>query len=165
MKINFVKTVTAAGPYVPGTIYFESTTNLIKVATAANQYTVYGGVRSAEWDETAQTLDIVNEGGTEYIIDFSAFATTEDIPTVNNAILTILKNGVSAGTFTADASIDTSINIQVNELPAVTATDNGKVLQVVNGVWTLVTPAGIYTGTGQPENVLGNNGDIYIQTQ
>lgn len=164
MKINFVKTVTAAGPYVPGTIYFESTTNLIKVATAANQYTVYGGVRSAAWDETTQELDIVNEGGTEFIIDFSVFATTEDIPTVNNAILTVLKNGVSVGTFTADASIDASINIPVNELPAVSSTDNGKVLQVVNGVWTLVMPATLYSGSGTPSSSQGNNGDIYLQT-
>ena len=165
MKINFVKTVTTTGPYVPGTIYFESTTNLIKVATAANQYTVYGGVRSAEWDETNQTLEIVNEGGTEYILDFSVYAKTEDIPTVHDAVLTLLKNGTSIGTFTADASVDTSINIQVNELPAVTTVDNNKVLQVVNGAWALVTPVSIYTGTGQPDNILGNNGDIYIQTQ
>ena len=49
-------------------------------------------------------------------------------------------------------------------LPTVSASDNGKVLQVVNGAWSLVTPVAVYNGTGQPSNQLGNNGDIYIQT-
>ena len=48
-------------------------------------------------------------------------------------------------------------------LPAVTASDNGKILQVVNGVWTLVTPITVYSGSETPSNSLGNNGDIYIQ--
>lgn len=165
MNINFVKTLNASGPYTPGTIYFESATNLIKIATAANQYTVFGGVRSAEWNASTKTLALVNEGGTEYSIDFSNFATAEDIPIVHNATLTIKKNGASIGTFTADASVDSSVNILVNELPVVDSSDNGKVLQVVNGEWTLVTPTSIYSGNGQPSNILGNNGDIYIQTQ
>lgn len=165
MKIEFVKTLSVSGPYTPGTIYFETSTNLIKIATAANQYTVYGGVRTAEWDAENQTLDIVNEGGTEYLIDFSDFAKMEDIPTVNNGVLIVMKNGTSVGTFSADSSTDVSINIPVNELPAVTTADNGKVLQVVSGAWSLVTPVNIYTGTGQPDNLLGANGDIYIQTQ
>lgn len=49
-------------------------------------------------------------------------------------------------------------------LPAVTAADNTKILQVVNGVWTLVTPNTVYTGTDAPLSSLGNDGDIYLQT-
>lgn len=49
-------------------------------------------------------------------------------------------------------------------LPAVTSANNGKILQVVNGVWTLVTPVTIYTGDGTPASSLGNDGDIYLQT-
>ena len=49
-------------------------------------------------------------------------------------------------------------------LPAVTSDNNGKILQVVNGAWALVTPVTIYTGNGEPSSVLGNNGDIYLQT-
>lgn len=58
---------------------------------------------------------------------------TANIPTVNDATLTIKKNGTSVGTFTANASTDTSVNITVNELPTVSGSDNGKILQVVNG--------------------------------
>jgi hypothetical protein len=50
-------------------------------------------------------------------------------------------------------------------LPSVTSTDNGKVLRVINGVWTLVRPATIYTGTGEPSDDSGVNGDIFIQTE
>ena len=49
-------------------------------------------------------------------------------------------------------------------LPTVTASDNGKVLMVVNGQWALVSPTTIYTGTGTPSSSQGNDGDIYLQT-
>lgn len=86
------------------------------------------------------------------------------IPTVNNATLTIQKNGTSVGTFTANASSNVTANIQVNELPTVSSSDNGKILQVVNGAWALVTPTSIYSGTSEPDSNTGNNGDLYLQT-
>ena len=55
-------------------------------------------------------------------------------------------------------------NIQVNELPTVTASDNGKILRVVSGVWSLVNPNVIYSGSGTPSNSMGNDGDIYLQS-
>ena len=48
-------------------------------------------------------------------------------------------------------------------MPAVTSSDNGKILQVVNGAWTLVTPVSIHYGSTAPDNSIGNDGDIYIQ--
>lgn len=54
-------------------------------------------------------------------------------------------------------------NVTINELPTVSSSDNGKVLQVVNGQWQLVTPTTIYSGTGTPDNSQGNNGDFYMQ--
>ena len=54
---------------------------------------------------------------------------------------------------------NTSIHV-----PAVTASDNLKVLQVVNGAWVVTTPTIVYSGNGTPSNSLGNNGDIYLQT-
>jgi hypothetical protein len=49
-------------------------------------------------------------------------------------------------------------------LPEVSSSDNGKVLRVINGQWTLIHPAIIYTGDGTPSSNEGNDGDIYIQT-
>ena len=51
-----------------------------------------------------------------------------------------------------------------SHIPSVTSADNGKILMVVNGVWTLVSPATLYSGSGAPNNSQGNNGDIYVQT-
>lgn len=85
------------------------------------------------------------------------------IPTVNNATLTIQKNGTTVNTFTANASSNVTANIQVNELPTVSTSDNGKILQVVNGAWSLVMPTAIYSGTSAPDSNIGNNGDIYVQ--
>lgn len=85
------------------------------------------------------------------------------IPTVNNATLTIQKNGTTVNTFTANASSNVTANIQVNELPTVSSSDNGKILMVVNGAWSLVTPTAIYSGTSAPDSNIGNNGDIYVQ--
>lgn len=85
------------------------------------------------------------------------------IPTVNNATLTIQKNGTNVQTFTANASSNVTANITVNELPTVTSSDNGKVLMVVNGAWSTVTPVSIYSGSAAPNNSQGINGDIYLQ--
>ena len=49
-------------------------------------------------------------------------------------------------------------------LPAVTSSDNGKVLKVVDGVWTVSVPINVYSGNNSPDNSMGNNGDIYLQT-
>ena len=63
-----------------------------------------------------------------------------------------------------NASFNIELGGSGSGLPTVSASDNGKILQVVNGQWTLVTPTVVYTGNGTPDNLLGNNGDIYLQT-
>lgn len=76
----------------------------------------------------------------------STFLTAhQDIKTINNNTL------VGTG------------NVTINELPTVSSTDNGKILQVVNGTWSLVSPITLYSGTGTPNNSQGNNGDLYMQ--
>lgn len=52
---------------------------------------------------------------------------------------------------------------EIGGLPEVTVNDNGKVLQVVNGEWALVTPVSVYSGSSSPDNTQGNDGDIYLQ--
>lgn len=96
--------------------------------------------------------------------EVGALPNTTVIPAVNDATLTIQKNGTTVNTFTANASSNVTANIQVNELPTVSSSDNGKILQVVNGAWALVTPVTVYTGTSTPDNSQGNDGDLYLQT-
>lgn len=113
--------------------------------------------------------------------DVGALPADTVIPTVNNATLTIRRNSVDVGSFTANSANDVNIDIQVptdksdiglgnvdnvkqysatnpppypvtsvngetgavtiREVPAVTTTDNGKFLRVVNGAWAVVAIA------------------------
>jgi hypothetical protein len=51
-------------------------------------------------------------------------------------------------------------------MPAVTSADNNKIMMVVNGAWAAqsVNVQAYYTGSNVPSNSLGNNGDLYLQT-
>ena len=111
--------------------------------------------------------------------DVGALPADTVIPTVNNATLTIRRNSVDVGSFTANSANDVNIDINVptdksdiglgnvdnvkqysasnpppypvtsvngatgavtvREVPAVTTSDNGKFLRVVNGVWSAAT--------------------------
>ena len=113
--------------------------------------------------------------------DVGALPADTVIPTVNNATLTIRRNSVDIGSFTANSANDVNIDINVptdksdiglgnvdnvkqysasnpppypvksvnghtgavtiREVPAVTTTDNGKFLRVVNGAWAAVAIA------------------------
>lgn len=85
--------------------------------------------------------------------------------TPNDATITIQKNGTSIDSFTLNQATNKSINIQVAELPVVASSDNGKILQVVNGAWSTVTPVTVYSGNAAPNNSLGIDGDIYLQSE
>lgn len=53
----------------------------------------------------------------------------------------------------------------VNVLPTYSSSDAGKVLRVSStGTLEWVTPSTIYTGSGTPQQSLGNDGDVYLQT-
>ena len=58
-----------------------------------------------------------------------------------------------------DAGIDRAMTV-----PAVSSSDNGKIMQVVSGAWSAVKPVTIYSGSYAPSSGTGSNGDIYIQT-
>ncbi len=62
-----------------------------------------------------------------------------------------------------DSELDEALG-RAMTVPAVGTSDNGEIMEVVNGTWAAVTPVKIYSGTSTPSSSLGNNGDIYIQT-
>ena len=72
--------------------------------------------------------------------------------------LAAVKNWISTNFLQTTAITEHVINENVS------ASDNGKILMVVNGQWQLVSPSVLYTGSGIPNNANGNNGDLYTQT-
>lgn len=131
-------------PAAPGTLNTDNTT----AQTVSASETLSGTVNLHKIAKTGTYSDLIGK---------------PTIPTVNNATLTIQKNGTNVQTFTANASSNVTANITVNELPTVTSSDNGKVLMVANGAWSVVTPVSIYSGSSAPDNTQGVNGDIYLQ--
>ena len=95
---------------------------------------------------TTDNFASFNSDGTIKDSTYSASSFITSIKTVNNESL------VGSG------------NVVISGLPQVSASDNGKILMVVNGQWQLVSPSVLYTGQGVPNNAQGNNGDIYMQT-
>jgi len=81
----------------------------------------------------------------------------------NDSTITIQKGGSTVDTFTTNAASNKIINIP-NELPSYSSSDSGKILSVnSSGQLVWITPAIIYTGSGEPSNSTGNDGDIYLQ--
>lgn len=73
-----------------------------------------------------------------------------------------VESQITGKNYVTSGQVETQVAGRV--LPTVTAADNGKVLQVVNGAWALVTPSTVYTGENTPPSSIGNDGDIYLQT-
>lgn len=76
-------------------------------------------------------------------------------PTVNNATLTIQKNGATVNTFTANSATNTTVNITV---PTKASDINA---QPAGTYITSDASRKITAGTAAPSG--GSNGDIYIQ--
>ena len=82
----------------------------------------------------------------------------------NVAVQATLVSGTNIKTINNE-SILGSGNLSVSGLPSVSSSDNGKVLEVSNGAWTVVKPVTIYSGSSAPSSGTGSDGDIYIQTE
>lgn len=104
------------------------------------------------------TLDGIADGATRKLSNYSLTSHTHSNYVTSGQVETQItgKNYVTSG------QVETQVAGRV--LPTVTAADNGKVLQVVNGAWALVTPSTVYTGENTPPSSIGNDGDIYLQT-
>lgn len=98
----------------------------------------------------------------------SGYAYIKNKPTIptaaNDSTITIQKGGTNVDTFTTNAASNKTINIP-NELPSYSSSDAGKVLSInSSGQLVWITPVSIYTGSSEPDNANGNDGDIYFQS-
>lgn len=66
--------------------------------------------------------------------NYNDLSNTPTIPVVNDATLTITRNNVSAGTFTANSATDTSINIAVPTATSDLTNDSGFITNTVNNL-------------------------------
>lgn len=48
-------------------------------------------------------------------------------------------------------------------LPSASSSDNGKVLAVVNGAYSLINATNMFSGSTSPNNLYGYDGDLYVQ--
>jgi hypothetical protein len=107
----------------------------------------------------------------EIAINFAEGHETLSTRNNNSGIATFSSDAVLDSKYATTGNVNTlssstvahTVNTTIH-LPAVTSSDNGKVLKVVNGVWTVSVPINVYSGNNAPDNSMGNNGDIYLQT-
>lgn len=94
--LDFRKVASMPSSLVKGTIYFDNSDHLIKVATSESSYTSFSGVQSASWDSSKNTLIIKNHDGSNVVIDFSSCITDTEL----DVILNQLREGIGfpAGT-------------------------------------------------------------------
>lgn len=111
---------------------------------------------------TGTTLDNIADGTSRKLSNYALTGHTHDNYSLTSH--THSNYATTANVSTLSSSTQTHINNTGIHLPAVTASDNGKVAMVVNGQWSAATPVTVYSGSIAPDNVLGNNGDIYLQT-
>lgn len=81
--------------------------------------------------------------------------TIADLEDIRNASL----SGASAYT-----EVSAHTNTPGLHLPEVDSSDEGKVLKVVDEAWCAATSSIIYAGTEDPSASLGQNGDVYLQS-
>lgn len=124
-----------------------------------------------EWDALGGSVDlsnyVENSSFTSHTASTSVHVTSSEKSTWNGkqdsiSDLSTIRNNASSGA-TAYSTITAHTGNTAIHLPSVSSSDNGKILQVVNGQLALVTPVSIYSGNTAPSNALGNDGDIYIQ--
>lgn len=94
LKFRKIATVPSEGLEV-GTIYFETSTSLIYVASSATTKECFSGVKNASFDDESKVLTITNSVGDNVSLDFSDMASADS---VTQALANKLNIGTEADT-------------------------------------------------------------------
>lgn len=111
-----------------------------------------------DYTPTADLAEVALSG------DYNDLSNTPTIPVVNDATLTITRNNVSAGTFTANSATDTSINIAVPTATSDLTNDSGFITNTVNNLVNYYTKTETDTAIGV-ETSNRENADQGLQEQ
>ena len=151
--ITYVESLTGTTTATDGDLSLTATRKSVTIPSEVTESTVSG------WGFTKNTGTLTTETDPVFSASAAAGITSSNITTwngkqdaisdlatirsnasagaakvsANNSTITIQKNGTTVDSFTTNASSAKTINMTVNELPTVSASDNGKILQVVNG--------------------------------
>lgn len=108
ISLDFRKVQSMPNSYITGTVYFDESDHLIKVATSTSAYSVFSGVRDASWNASTNLLSITRPDGTVLSIDFDDIATVTDLKTALNAIRAGIGFAADTNSFGTNGIADTS---------------------------------------------------------
>jgi hypothetical protein len=138
-------------------------------AVKTNTADAYGIMYDPVGDGVKIGLGSLSEDGKfTYTVGEDQFlATRSDVITDGNLVQwddtekTLIDSGEKISDYAKVQYVDSYIP---KMLPDVTEIENNKILQVVNGAWTVTKPTIIYVGAAEPTNETGEDGDLYLQT-
>lgn len=80
INLSFSKVATVPSlNLMPGRVYFETSTGLIKIAKNETAVDVFGGVRDANWNDETKHLTITNANGSVIDLDLSDVASATEV--------------------------------------------------------------------------------------
>lgn len=106
--LDFKKVASMPSSLSKGTIYFDNSDHLIKVATGTNTYTTFAGVQSAAWSSSTNTLIITNHDGRDVVIDFSSCITDTELDVILNQLRAGIGFPADTNSFGSTGIADTS---------------------------------------------------------
>ncbi len=100
---------------MPDGAHVTNTVPVTAVPYALSAGNVEGGFEqvNADWNATSGAAQILNKPVLAEVATTGSYNSLSDKPTINNGTLTIQKNGVTVGNFTADQAGNTTVNITI----------------------------------------------------
>jgi hypothetical protein len=126
----------------------ETLNTLNELAAALGEDPNFATTVAAQIGEKANTSYV-----DEQVSEATSIASTDATNKANQAL-------ADAKTYTNEQFTERLAQL----LPIVTPEQEGYILMVVNGVWTAVKPTTVYTSPAEPSNDVGQDEDLYLQT-
>lgn len=118
--------VTSGDSKWTGTIVNDITSNCAAIGhTHDDKYVKYNAAQTLTDAQKTQARVNIGAGTSNFSGNYNDLTNKPTIPTVNNATLTIQKNGTTVKTFTANASTDVTANITVPTKTSELTNDSG----------------------------------------
>lgn len=110
VSLDFRKVTAMPESLVKGTVYFDQSDNLIKVATGtgANDYQVFSGVRDVTWNGSTNELIFINHDGSQVRVDFDNVATITELTNELNKVRAGIGFTDASNNYTTTQLADTS---------------------------------------------------------